>query len=115
MPGFFWSVRRGPSTAFYCLRDIDYTVVFNRNPFAEAVAAGPAHVREWFGVNGYTHVYVGWREIDRLRRSRYGFPEAVTRASFHELASAAVLRRTHVFTAGERRTPYGELYEVVLP
>ena len=105
----------GEARAFYCLRDIDYTVVFNRNPFAEAVAAGPTHVREWFGVNGYTHVYVGWGEIDRLRRSRYGFPEAVTRASFNELASAAVLRRTHVFTAGERRAPYGELYEVVLP
>ena len=105
----------GEARAFYCLRDNDYTVVFNRNPFAEAVAVGPAHVREWLGVNGYTHVYVGWAEIDRLRRSRYGFPEVVTRASLNELTSAGVLRRTHTFNAGERGMPYGELYEAVLP
>ncbi len=105
----------GEARAFYFLRDVDYCVVFNRHPFVTVVesAAASSEVHEWLNANGYTHVYVGWGEIERLRRSRYGFPKVVTHKLFADFVSAGMLRRTHVFSAGAPGTPYAELYEVV--
>ncbi len=89
--------------------------MFNRTPFVEAVeaAGSPAEVRDWLIDNGYTHVYVGWSEIQRLQRSRYGFAEAVTPDLFRRLTDAGVLRRIHTFSLVESGRPYAELYEVV--
>ncbi|MFH0982506.1 MAG: hypothetical protein V2A79_13350 [Planctomycetota bacterium] len=103
----------GEARAFYFLRDVDYFVVFNRNPFVGAAeaATAPSDVHAWLTAHGYTHVYVAWGEIERLRRSRYGFPEIITRPWFDELAVAGVLRRTHAFGTDHPR-PYAELSEV---
>ena len=105
----------GEARAFYFLRDVDYYVVFNRHPFVAVIesAAPPSEVREWLNANGYTHVYVGWSEIERLRRSRYGCPEVVTHKLFADFVSAGVLRHIHVFSASTPSRPYAELYEVV--
>ncbi len=105
----------GEARAFYFLRNVDYYVVFNRNPFIEVVgsASDPSVVRGWLAAKGYTHVYVAWSEIERLRRSRYGFPEVITHERFDGLVAAEVLRRTHRFRAGTAGRVYAELYEMV--
>jgi len=105
----------GEARAFYFLRDVRYCVVFNRSPFVEAVesATDVSKVRAWLMANGVTHVYVGWSEIGRLRRSRYGFPAVVTQELFERLAAAGILEHTHSFKVGGASRPYAELYEVV--
>lgn len=107
----------GEARAFYFQRDIDYCVVFNRNSFVEAVESADrlSDTRQWFTERCYTHVYVSWSEISRLRRSRYGFPSVVTPALLDKLVSAGVLRHTRAFKSGTQDRAYAELYEVVLP
>lgn len=69
----------GDARAFYVAGRPGYHVVFNRNPFAEAVAAwlgdpnSATRPDRWLREHGYTHLYVDWGEISRLSRSRYGF------------------------------------------
>ncbi len=68
----------GDARAFFVEGRPDYFVVFNRNPFAEAVGAWrtdhkSASPAEWLRERGYTHLYIDWTEIRRLSRSRYGF------------------------------------------
>lgn len=77
----------GDSRPFYVLREVDYCVVFNRNPFAEAVAQAdqPGDVIQWLRARRYTHLLVHWDEMGRLRRSRYGFPAEIQPALFDEL------------------------------
>ncbi len=104
----------GEARAFYFLGDVDYCVVFNRSPFVEAVEAADdlSAVGAWLTAKGYTHVYVCQSEIERLRRSRYGFPAVVTRELFDRLISAGLLQPVRVFSTGTGSPPYGVLYEV---
>ena len=105
----------GEARAFYFLRPVDYCTVFNLNPFVEAVetARTPSDLQAWLGRHGYTHVYVSWSEIARLRRSRYGFAESITPDLFEHLVSSGVLRRVQAY--GSASQPYAELYEVERP
>ena len=104
----------GEARAFYFLGDVSYCTVFNRNPFVEAVEAATdaSDVGAWLTAHGYTHVYVGWSEIGRLRRSRYGFSAAITPDRFERLTTAGVLMRTHTFALGAAGRSYADLYEV---
>ena len=108
----------GDAKAFYFARAVDYTVVFNRNPFVETVrhATTEAEIVGWLIDQGYSHVFVHWMEIHRLRGSRYGFPDEITPDLFLRLGQAG-LERTHVFTVtGSAADPaYGELYRVPRP
>jgi hypothetical protein len=88
----------GEARAFYLHGRPDYCVVFNRNPFAEAVAARPDDWIAWLRDQGYSHVYVDWSEIRRLSRSRYGFwpslrdltPDDYLSAGLHPIESFQV-------------------------
>lgn len=76
----------GDARRFYLAPGIDYCVVFNRNPFAEAAARlSPAGLLGWLRERGYDYVYVDWAEMDRLRTTRYGFWESITPGLFREL------------------------------
>ncbi|MEZ6084911.1 MAG: hypothetical protein R3E58_13500 [Phycisphaerae bacterium] len=77
--------------AFYFQRAGDYCVVFNRNPFAEAVedASSPEAVSDWLRKRGYTHVLVHYSEMQRLRGS-YGFWESITPSLFEQLVDAGL-------------------------
>ncbi len=103
----------GDARAFYSLRRVDYCVVFNRSPLVEAVRAarGPGDVMNWLKTTGYTHVLVNWAEIDRLARSRYGFPRGITPRLLEEL-EAAGLRKSQDFANPTRDDRYVTLYQV---
>jgi len=81
----------GDARAFYYRRHVDYTTVFNVNPFADAVARNenPEAILVWLRDHGYTHVLVHWAEISRLRRT-YGFPASITPALFVRLHAAGL-------------------------
>lgn len=103
----------GDARGYYVRPTFDYCVVFNRNPFAEYVErrTGPDDVLRWLRQEKYSHVFVNWTEIDRLRRSSYGFAPSITRDLFDQLLAAG-LKRIDGFRLGPSGTPYGELYQV---
>jgi len=70
---------------------VDYCVVFNRNPLAEAAQSkSPGGLLDWLREQGYTHIYVDWAEMRRLRNSRYGFWEGVDAALFAQLVEVGL-------------------------
>jgi len=83
----------GESRAFYFTKPVDYTVVFNRNPFAEVVARADSEsqIITWFQKRGYTHVLVNFSEISRLSRT-YGFAEQINAELFNRLEKAGLQR-----------------------
>lgn len=104
----------GDAKAFYFRRRIDYCVVFNRNPFVEAVRAlrEPQAIVEWLRDGDYTHVLVNWSEIARLRNSRYGFAPEVDRDLLERLSEHG-LAHVETFATGDPPRPYADLYEVL--
>lgn len=103
----------GDARPFYVQRDVEYCVVFNRNPFVEAIegAKAPADIVAWLRERGYTHVLVHWMEIARLRRT-YGFSERIDEAVFNGLEGAG-LSKLRDFSAPGADARYVALYEVV--
>ncbi len=103
----------GDVRAYYVQCRVDYSVVFNRNPFAEAISAvgGDAErVMTWLRDRGYTHVAVQWTEVDRLGRT-YGFWPEIDRALFERL-TAAGLRIVDVRRSEPGGPPWATVYEV---
>jgi len=102
----------GDARAFYYQRNVDYCVVFNRSPFAEAVEStlDPNDIMQWFRDRGYSHVLVHWHEVSRLRRT-YGFSSYVTPDLFDRLVTAG-LRRIGEFHHPDAIGRWVELYEV---
>lgn len=85
----------GDARAFYLDHQVDYCVVFNRNPLDSAARRyRPKRVLEWLKNRGYTHVYVDWGEMKRLRNSRYGFWKSIDEEFFGKLVRAG-LRPVH--------------------
>ncbi|UCG17664.1 MAG: hypothetical protein JSV19_06470 [Phycisphaerales bacterium] len=103
----------GEARVFYFQRDVDYCVVFNRNPFIEAVrAAGSASdVLDWLRARGYTHVLINWREIGRLRRSRYGCPDEINPELAARLTAAGLLP-VHAVMDPVDGVPYATLFSL---
>ena len=104
----------GEARAFYFQRNVDYCVVFNRNPFVEAVRAAKSDERrvlEWLREQGYTHVLVNWAEVYRLRKSSYGFPEEITEDLFVRLMQAGLTPVESIVDSVFDRS-YGRLYRV---
>ncbi len=102
----------GDARAFYFRRAVDYAVVFNRQPLAEAVrgAPGPEAVLASLRARGYSHVLVHWLEVDRLRRT-YGFPPEISEELFDRLEKAG-LTRVADFAHAARDERYVTLYRV---
>lgn len=102
----------GDARAFYVKREVDYCVVFNRNPFSEAVerANNTGDILQWLRARGYSQVLVHWNEIARLTRT-YGFSPFVTPELFDRL-TAAGLKRLHEFRHPDVPGRWVELYEV---
>jgi hypothetical protein len=108
----------GDARAFYFQRPVDYCVVFNHNPFADAAgeAATVPEIIAWLRERGYSHVYVNWSEVFRLRRSRYGFPDAITPSLFEQLTEAGLLVVARSDEAlPDRPLPVWVIYEVPPP
>jgi hypothetical protein len=106
----------GEARAFYFQRDVEYCVVFNRNPFFEVVRASktPHQVLHWLREKGCTHVLVNWSEVRRLADS-YGFSSAVDARlldkMFAQLETAG-LSRLHGFPHPQTGGRYVDLYAV---
>jgi len=96
----------------YVRRRCDYCVVFNPNPLATAVReTGEATgVLAWLRNTGYTHVYVDWREMKRLRDT-YGFWPEIDEGLFTRLERVG-LRRISDFAVVGMDRPYGTIFEV---
>ncbi len=103
----------GDARPFYFEKPVDYCVVFNRNELAVVADTSPTidGIVEYLQSKGYTHVLVNWSEIGRLRRSRYGFPDAISLVLFEQLSSAG-LDLIEIFCYGDSDTPYAFLYRV---
>lgn len=102
----------GDARRFYFPSNVDYCVVFNRNPLAEAAEtlSAPRLIR-WMQERGYSHIYVDWTEMRRLRNSRYGFWRSLDSDLFRRLVDAG-LRPLRNFTLPNGRGPYATLFEV---
>ncbi len=97
---------------FYLDRGVDYFVVFNRNPFAEAAERMSAkELIVWLREQGYTHVFVNWSEMARLRGSRYGFWKSIDGELFKRMMDAG-LTVAGQFAFDQERAPYGTLFAV---
>lgn len=102
---------------FYLEAGADYCVVFNRNPFAEAAGSLPAHeLLVWLRNRDYRHIHVDWSEMNRLRKSRYGFWSSINEALFRELEQEG-LRRIQDFAFETESGPrvYATLYAIPPP
>jgi len=98
--------------SLYVLRACDYCVVFNPDPLAEAVreTGEAAGVLDRLRRSGWTHLYVDWLEMRRLRAT-YGFPPEIREELFVRLEKVG-LRRIKDFALDDRERPYGTIYEV---
>jgi len=112
LPGDAHLCMVGDARAFYVRRRVAYCVVFNRSPLVETIraASGPRDVVGWLAAEGYTHLLVNWAEIDRLRRSRYGYPPEVTRELFAALVVAGLEPVARFPEAAAQ--PHLELYRI---
>ena len=101
----------GEARAFYMPENVDYHVVFNRNPLAEAVAqaSNDEDIIRWLNEQGYTHLLVHWMEMERLRKT-YGFWDELTIPLFRRLENVGLgkIRNFHVGSSA----PYATLYEI---
>jgi len=106
----------GDARGFYYQRDIDYWVVFNHSAFVDAVreSSAPEDVTAWLRSHRFTHVLVHYAEIDRLRRSAYGFPPSITRDLFSALERSGGLKRIAAF-GGNATSPRVAVYRVETP
>jgi hypothetical protein len=70
-----------------------YSTCFDDSPF-ELLAKGrtAAEIRSGLRKAGITHIYVDWGEIDRYRRSGYGFSAYVRPEVFERLVDEGILR-----------------------
>lgn len=102
----------GDARAFYFERPVDYFVVFNRNPFIDALrrAEDDRDIIDWLTERQYLYVLVNWSEVTRLRET-YGFAEEITPQRFEQLTASglALVRRFEHPTADK---PYVSLYRV---
>jgi len=102
----------GEARAFYFVRNVDYTVAFNRSPFVEAVRESDSDERivAWLRQRGYTHVLVNWAEVSRLSRT-YGFAPEVNLSLFERLCrEGGSLRAAHGYEFEGK--PYVTIYEL---
>ncbi|GIK16842.1 MAG: hypothetical protein BroJett003_18060 [Planctomycetota bacterium] len=94
-------------------RCADYDVVFNENRLGRAVreTKSDSEALNALRRKGWTHVLVHWREITRLRRSRYGFDPDVTPELLARLVQAGLVHAESFRLPGDER-PYVDLYEL---
>jgi len=98
--------------SLYVLRACDYCVVFNPDPLAAAVreTGEAAGVLDRLRRSGWTHLYVDWMEMRRLRAT-YGFWPEIDEELFIRLEKIG-LRRLKDFAFAEDQRPYGTIYEI---
>lgn len=102
----------GDARRFYLHGGVDYCVVFNRSPFAEAAARmSPAESIGWLRKRGYRYVYVDWSEMRRLRASRYGFWAGVDELLFERLTVAGLTPEAP-FSVEDGGRAYSTLFRV---
>jgi hypothetical protein len=99
----------GDAEPFDLRMPVLYSTCFDDSPF-ELLTKGrsPAEMRSALRAKGITHVYVDWGEIDRYRRSGYGFSAYFQPELFGRLVDEGVLRLLPEIEGGPR---WG--YEVV--
>ncbi len=102
----------GDAKAFYFQRDVDYCVVFNKDPFVETIrsAKDDGDIIAWLRDQGYTHVLVNWSEVNRLSAT-YGFAPEINVDLFSRLEREG-LSLMHEFSHPIGDSRYITLYAV---
>jgi hypothetical protein len=105
----------GDARPFYFRRHVDYCVVFNQDPFAEAVrlANDNREIIGWLRQREYSHVLVHWTELARLSRT-YGFPPEITPELFANLERNG-LELTRRFSHPVQGELYVDLHTIAPP
>lgn len=105
----------GDARAFYFRKPVDYCVVFNRSPLADAVrdASCDAEVVGWLQSQDYTHVLVNWSELHRLA-STYGLAPEINPPLFRRLVESGLhIEREYTLKQSDR--PFVTVFEVPQP
>lgn len=104
----------GDARPFYIQRDVDYCVVFNRNPLADQLRrVGRGGLMHWFEAQRFDYVLVNWKEVDRLS-STYGFPSEISSELFGFLGQQG-MQLEREFSAPLSGRRYIEIYKVPHP
>lgn len=99
----------GDAEVFDLAVPILYSTCFDDSIFEQLVKGRTAaEIRRSFAAGGITRVYVHWGEIERYRRSGYGFADFVQPAVFDRLVARGLLRPLPVIEGHP-----GRGYEVV--
>jgi hypothetical protein len=97
---------------FYLRKGVDYCVVFNPNPFADAAEKlAPTELLKWLRAQGYDFIHVDWGEMRRLRRTRYGFWKSIDEKLFESLVKEG-LTPVEQFRIEGRAAPYATLFAI---
>lgn len=103
----------GDARGYYLDPEVDYCVVFNRNPLAEAANDGATAALQWLRDQKYEYLYVDWGEMRRLRRSRYGFWKSIDEALIAQLkAQGLTLVEDFTIDLGSGPRVYSSLFRV---
>jgi len=101
----------GEARAFYVQRPVSYAVVFSPSSLVEMVRREPGAdglLRRLAG-EGYTHLFVHWSEMQRLRRT-YGFWSEIDAGLFGRLEAAGLTRAEELTDSRGRH--YATLYRI---
>ncbi|MHC4799439.1 MAG: hypothetical protein ACYTF1_22620, partial [Planctomycetota bacterium] len=100
----------GEARSFYVKTPCEYAVVFSHHRLDEAAWRLPhaKAVVHWLVQEGFTHLYVDWSEMHRLRQT-YGFHQELTPDLFAIMKSSG-LKELDSFETGPQGLIYSTLY-----
>jgi len=97
--------------AYYVQRPVGYTVVFSPDALVEQIRFGatPDELVGWLAESGWTHLFVDWAEMYRLRQT-YGFWDELNVDLFNQMEAAGLARERDLSDSSGQ--PYATLYRV---
>ena len=97
--------------AYYVQRPVGYVVVFSPDALVEQIRRGAtaAELVRWLAESGWTHLFVDWAEMYRLRQT-YGFWDELNVDLFDRMEAAGLTRERDL--SDSTGQPYATLYRV---
>jgi 4-amino-4-deoxy-L-arabinose transferase-like glycosyltransferase len=101
----------GEARAYYVQRPVGYTVVFSPDALVEQIRWGatPKGLLRWLAESGWTHLFVDWAEMHRLRQT-YGFWDELNVDLFNRMEAAGLTRERDLSDSSGQT--YATLYRV---
>jgi len=101
----------GEARAYYVQRPVGYTVVFSPDALVERIDRGATagELVRWLAESGWTHLFVAWAEMHRLRQT-YDFWDELNVDLFDRMEAAGMTRERDLSDSSGQ--PYATLYRV---